>query len=184
MRKYNLIMRRPNVVSQNVDLPVAKLTSEIMDFYIASDFELLTPDAIHLATALHLNTHEFHTFDGSDASKKPRRSKYQRCGLLKLDGNVAGHKLSVVRPSAQQFGLFQGPAPVQGDFVLTSPELLTEQGTLALNVAPPETTQTAEQGRSRCHLQLTTGSAAFEPNAEQSSQAAPSLESHPIGLAK
>jgi hypothetical protein len=48
MKKYDGLLRRSNVVPQNVDLPIAKLTSELMDFYIDSDFELLTPDAIHL----------------------------------------------------------------------------------------------------------------------------------------
>ena len=94
MKKYDLLLRRSNVVPHNLDLPIAKLTSELMDFYIGSDFELLTPDAIHLATAIHYNAHEFHTFDGVDVTKKPRRVKYKRCGLLNLNGNVGGRTIT------------------------------------------------------------------------------------------
>lgn len=45
MDKYDLLTRRTNVVPQALDLPVAKLTSKIRDFYLHTDFELLTPDA-------------------------------------------------------------------------------------------------------------------------------------------
>jgi len=105
MKKYDLLLRRSNVVPQNVDLPVAKLTSELMDFYLKSDFELLTPDAIHLATALHYSVNEFHTFDGADPKQKPRNKRYSRTGLLSLDGNVAGKVIKIVRPSADQYEL-------------------------------------------------------------------------------
>jgi predicted nucleic acid-binding protein len=134
MKKYDALLRRSNVVPHNVDLPIARLTSELMDFYINSDFELLTPDAIHLATALHYSAHEFHTFDGSDAAKKPRRSKFTRCGLLKLDGNIAGRTMNVVRPSAAQFELSLPPLPLEGSFMLTPAEIPLEQGELPLRV--------------------------------------------------
>jgi predicted nucleic acid-binding protein len=116
MKKYDLLLRRSNVVPQNVDLPVAKLTSELMDFYLKSDFELLTPDAIHLATALHYNVHEFHTFDGANPKQTPRNSKrYSRTGLLLLDGSVAGKVLKIVRPSAEQYELSIPSFPDTGD---------------------------------------------------------------------
>jgi len=122
MKKYDGLLRRSNVVPQNVDLPIAKLTSELMDFYIDSDFELLTPDAIHLATAIHYNVHEFHTFDGCKANLKPRRPKYKRAGLLLLNGNVAGRILKVIKPSADQFELGLKPVSAHddGDFKLES----------------------------------------------------------------
>jgi predicted nucleic acid-binding protein len=142
MKKYDAILRRSNVVPHNVDLPIAKLTSEIMDFYINSDFELLTPDAIHLATALHYSAHEFHTFDGADATKKPKRSKFTRCGLLKLNGNIAGRAMSVVRPSAAQFELSLPPMPPETPFLLTTDQP-AEQGSLHLVEAADETRKDA-----------------------------------------
>lgn len=130
MKKYDLLLRRSNVIPHNLDLPIAKLTRELMDFYIDSDFELLTPDAIHLATAIHYNAHEFQTFDGCDATKKPRRAKYKRCRLLNLGGTVGGHAMEVVRPSAAQFELSLPPILIEEDpFVLTTP---TEPKKLAL----------------------------------------------------
>jgi hypothetical protein len=65
---------------------------------------LLTPDAIHLATAIHYNADEFHTFDGSKP-RTPRDKRYTRSGLLLLDGNVAGHGLTVCKPTADQYEL-------------------------------------------------------------------------------
>ena len=119
MKKYDLLLRRSNVVPHNVDLPIAKLTSELMDFYLDSDFELLTPDAIHLATALHYNAKEFQTFDGANPDKKPRRAKYKRCGLLALNGSVAGRTLAVIRPSAEQYELALPPVTPEDTFTLT-----------------------------------------------------------------
>lgn len=139
MKKYDNLLRRSNVVPQNVDIPIAKLTSELMDFYLTSDFELLTPDAIHLATALHYNAHEFHTFDGVDATKKPRRTKYSRCGLLLLDGSVAGRSLKIHRPSAEQYELSLPPMPEESgeEFKLElSEQEPTEQG--KLHLLPPK----------------------------------------------
>jgi len=137
MKKYDNLLRRSNVVAQNLDLPIAKLTSDLMDFYLKSDFELLTPDAIHLATALHYNAHEFHTFDGADATKKPRRSKYTRCGLLLLNGSVAGRPLKIHRPSAEQYELSLPPMPDDGEFKLEfSDSAPAEQS--KLHLVPPE----------------------------------------------
>jgi predicted nucleic acid-binding protein len=72
--KYDSVMRRSNVIPQSVDMPIARLAAEIRDHYRQTDFELLTPDAIHLATAIYLKAEEFHTFDGSNAKKTPRQS--------------------------------------------------------------------------------------------------------------
>jgi predicted nucleic acid-binding protein len=138
MKKYDTLMRRSNVVPQNVDLPIAKLTSELMDFYINSDFELLTPDAIHLATALHYNAEEFHTFDGVDPNQKPRNKRYTKCGLLSLNGNVAGRPLKVVRPSAEQYELNLTSRTSEGsEFQLTSPLGDDAQGILQLSSGEP-----------------------------------------------
>lgn len=109
IEKYDELMHRSNVVPQNLDPPVARLTSKIRDFYRTTDFELLIPDAIHLATAIHYNTDEFQTFDGVKP-KKPRDKRYARSGLLLLDGNVAGHELKIRKPSAAQYELKLKPA--------------------------------------------------------------------------
>jgi predicted nucleic acid-binding protein len=136
MKKYDTLLRRSNVVPQNVDIPIAKLTSELMDFYINSEFELLTPDAIHLATAIHYNVAEFQTFDGVDLKQKCRNgNRYKQCGLLRLDGNVAGHPLKVLRPSADQYELTLTPLlPLEGgQFQLTPPNGEGAQGALKLD---------------------------------------------------
>jgi predicted nucleic acid-binding protein len=62
--KYNKFVRRSNVAAIPFDHSIAELTSEIRGFYVPTDFELLTPDAIHLATAIHVGVGEFQTFDG------------------------------------------------------------------------------------------------------------------------
>jgi predicted nucleic acid-binding protein len=147
MKQYDTLLRRSNVVPQNVDLPIAKLTSELMDFYIKTDFELLTPDAIHLATAIHYNAAEFHTFDGVDPNQKPRNSKrYGRSGLLKLDGSVAGRALKVTRPSAVQLELgLSIPGDGESDFQLTSDAILPMPNVVAIDQkaidAPREETE-------------------------------------------
>ncbi len=105
MEKYSKLFRRSNVVPLILDTPVSVLTSDIRDFYNPTDFELLTPDAIHLATAIHHKVTEFHTFDGCNPKRKPRKPDKQRCGLLLLDGNVAGHVLKIRKPNAEQLGL-------------------------------------------------------------------------------
>ena len=145
MKRYDMLLRRSNVVSQNMDLPIAKLTSELMDYYLQSDFELLTPDAIHLATAIHVNVNEFHTFDGS-TPRKPRRSKYARSGLLLLDEDVAGRKLRITRPSSDQYELSLPPiSATEDDLLFRESSLLglpkAEQESLHLLPAPPETNE-------------------------------------------
>ncbi len=117
MEKLTRLFRRPNVIPLILDTPVSILTSEIRDFYSATDFEILTPDAIHIATAIHHTVTEFHTFDGSNPNRRPRDKSKKRCGLLELDGNVAGHRLKVCKPSAEQFDLLMNVQGVDVDSV-------------------------------------------------------------------
>jgi predicted nucleic acid-binding protein len=57
-----------------------------------------TPDAIHLASAIHFEATEFHTFDGA--------SKFGKSGgLIRLNGNVGGHILKICVPRATQLQL-------------------------------------------------------------------------------
>src|ERR1017187_374285 len=102
IEKYNKLFRRSNVLEIPFDREVAELTSEIRNFYNPGDFELLTPDAMHLATAISFDAFEFHTFDGSDPKKKPRNLKKTCCGLLVLNGSVANRPLTIRKPVGQQ----------------------------------------------------------------------------------
>lgn len=111
IKKYDSLMRRSNIVPQGLDMPIAKLTSEIRDHYRKTDFELLTPDAVHLATAVYLKADEFQTFDGSDPNRSPRqKGKYKRCGLLLISEDAAIKKLKICKPDAAQFELRLEPA--------------------------------------------------------------------------
>lgn len=97
--KLELLFKKRNVKSISVDTRISDLSSEIRDFYqIQRDIDLkpglATPDAIHLATAIHYNADEFHTFDEDDSNSTR--------GLLPLSGNVAGHPLVITKPIALQ----------------------------------------------------------------------------------
>ncbi|MBZ5678029.1 MAG: PIN domain-containing protein [Acidobacteriia bacterium] len=114
IEKYRKFFRRSNVVAIPFDNEIAELTSEIRNFYSPGDFELLTPDAIHLATAIHMGVTEFHTFDGSDPSKKPRNNKTKtKCGLLLLGSQVAGKTLLIKKPIGIQGDLLKNVASRQ-----------------------------------------------------------------------
>ena len=85
-----LFMRR-NFQEIAVDKRIASLAHNIRNFYQQEKqnaINIKTPDAIHLATAIHYQVNQFHTFDG-----KGKR------GLLRLSGNVAGHNLIICKPN-------------------------------------------------------------------------------------
>jgi predicted nucleic acid-binding protein len=92
-----------SVIELSIDGRVLDLASEIRAYHRAAKKKdalknVRVPDAIHLATAIHYDATEFHTFDGS-------RSGHNRGGLLTLDGNVAGHRLKICAPHANQLRL-------------------------------------------------------------------------------
>lgn len=67
------------------------------------------PDAIHLASAIHYDATEFHTFDGKKADGSS-------ASLLTLNGNVAGHRLKICVPRADQLRLQFGiSSPAQSN---------------------------------------------------------------------
>ena len=75
-----------------VDLKIARMAHDLRDWYAQKPDEydnktLSVPDAIHLATAILYRASEFHTFDAANGNKS--------LGLLPLNGNVAGHKLTI-----------------------------------------------------------------------------------------
>jgi len=105
--KYQKFLRRSNVYVLPLDDKLGDLVSEIRDHYESTDFELLTPDAIHLATAIHYEADHFQTFDGANPSRKPREKTKKRCGLLLLDGTkIAGkYEMKICKPDALQMDM-------------------------------------------------------------------------------
>lgn len=92
-----------SLVELQVDSRVMALAGEIRDFQRKSQKKdalknIRVPDAIHLASAIHYDATEFHTFDGV-------KSAGQTAKLLTLDGNVAGHRLKICAPKAKQLRL-------------------------------------------------------------------------------
>jgi len=78
------------------DSRVIKLAAEIRDFYALGGNTLSTPDAIHLASAIHYEANEFHTSDGTGAESG-------RGKLLKLPNPIAEkYRLDIRVPKAQQ----------------------------------------------------------------------------------
>ncbi|MCI0708454.1 MAG: type II toxin-antitoxin system VapC family toxin [Ignavibacteriae bacterium] len=84
--QFYSLFDRPNVVPISVDFVVAKLAGDIRKHY-KSKKNIRTPDAIHLASALHYRANEFHTLDE---------------GLLNLHNDVAGHKLLICEPYSSE----------------------------------------------------------------------------------
>ncbi|HHL4081281.1 type II toxin-antitoxin system VapC family toxin [Burkholderia sola] len=92
-----------NLVELQIDSRIMALAGEIRDFQRRSVKKdalknVRVPDAIHLASAIHYDATEFHTFDGAKGSGQASK-------LLTLDGNVAGHRLKVCIPKANQLRL-------------------------------------------------------------------------------
>lgn len=78
------LLKRVN--RQSIDIRVASLAHDLRNHYVAAGRSIKTPDAIHLATAIHYRAAEFHTFDDK---------------LLVLSGNVGGHRLIVCKPETK-----------------------------------------------------------------------------------
>lgn len=94
--KFNGLFQHPSFTFADVSLPISEVASQIRDFYkrqTPQSMSVKVPDAIHLGTAIiYREVDQFHTFDGDD--------------LLRFNGNVAGHKLVICKPSAKQKQLF------------------------------------------------------------------------------
>lgn len=110
--KFTRFLKRDNVSLQNVDDRIATLASSLRNYYRVQKQTdnkpcLATPDSLHLATALHYEIAEFHTFDEKDRTEAR--------GLLPLSGNVAGHRLTICKPSVPQsiLALEIKPRPLQ-----------------------------------------------------------------------
>lgn len=95
-----------------IDSRIMDLASEIRVYHKKSTAKsvmksIRVPDAIHLASAIHYEATEFHTFDGKKADGTSGK-------LLTLNGNVAGHKLKICSPQAEQLRL-NFPSATDGD---------------------------------------------------------------------
>lgn len=104
-QKRNLIRVFQNryVQELSIDARIMDLAGEIRDYQRnqkRSDVlkNIRTPDAIHLASAIHYEASEFHTFDGKKADGTAG-------GLLTLNGDVGGHQLKICIPKADQLRL-------------------------------------------------------------------------------
>ena len=96
-RKYDLLFKRRNFQEMPIDKRVVALAHDLRDFYKKAADRLptpATPDSIHLATAINCRVDCFYTFDERNSGK--------RRGLLPLNGNVAGHNLTILKPLAKQ----------------------------------------------------------------------------------
>lgn len=99
-RRLDAAFDGQSLIEVQIDSRIMDLCSQIRSFHLASKKKdaiknVSVPDAIHLATAIHYEASEFHTFDGKRAGKNPG-------GLLTLNGNVAGHRLKICSPRAMQ----------------------------------------------------------------------------------
>lgn len=91
-QKLTDLLQRTNVNQIAPDTRVADKASAIREFYNTRGDKIKTPDAIHLATAIIYQADELQTMDGL-GTKSLKKTK-----LLALNGNVAGHRLSIVNP--------------------------------------------------------------------------------------
>jgi len=99
--RYDSFLKRRTVHLLDQDLRISELGREIREYYhrqkgIDGLPELTTPDATHLATAIHHGVDAFWTFDDG---------RHGGRGLLSLNGNVAGHPLTICKPVATQLRL-------------------------------------------------------------------------------
>jgi predicted nucleic acid-binding protein len=91
-KKLSLLWKRKQFQPVEVTEAIIDLANEIREFYSAKNEKPpATPDSIHLATAIKVGVNVFQTFDGG-----------RRRGLLQMDGNVAGHNLSIKVPFVPQ----------------------------------------------------------------------------------
>lgn len=94
--KLHKVFKRPELQKVACDDRVATKAREIRDFYQRRGQKLMTPDSIHLATAILYDVGAFFTFDGSSGRVKKNGVK-----LVPLNGDVAGHPLRIFVPKGE-----------------------------------------------------------------------------------
>lgn len=103
-RNLTRVFQNRYIQELSIDARVMDLAGEIRSYHKNKQQQkgtlqnIRVPDAIHLASALHYEAAEFHTFDGKKADG-------QKSGLLTLDGNVGGRRLKICVPKADQLRL-------------------------------------------------------------------------------
>lgn len=95
MAKFQSALLRGTFLTISVDIKISDIARQIREYYYPSGKTVCTPDAIHLATAILYKVTEFHTFD--------ERGDKDCMGLLPLNGNVAGHNLTIKSPHIGNF---------------------------------------------------------------------------------
>lgn len=93
---FERLLKRPNVITVDFEPPINALMREIFDHYSRNPDgirKMALNDAMHLATAINRKADAFYTFDGG---------RKGGMNLLKLDGNVAGHKIHICKPPYEQ----------------------------------------------------------------------------------
>jgi predicted nucleic acid-binding protein len=79
---FDNLTKRTNFHIVSVDRRVARVASDIRQYYKLDNIVIKTPDAIHLASAINISANSLYTFDGR-----------KRGGLLRFSGNVASKYL-------------------------------------------------------------------------------------------
>jgi hypothetical protein len=109
------MFQRKNCRAIDVDLKVARMSSEIRSFYDRKGIKVATPDSIHLATAIIYSADTFQTLDGS--------GRKRNADILSLGKkSIAGHPLIVEVPMGQQLTM---NAELRSSYVATSGKLVT-----------------------------------------------------------
>jgi predicted nucleic acid-binding protein len=91
--KFINVLLNPSIQEIDVNKVIGQMAGDIRyQFQQIGMSRLMTPDAIHLATALWAEVDEFHTFDGS--GKQP--------GLLSLNEHELLKGLKIVKPQSKQ----------------------------------------------------------------------------------
>lgn len=106
---FKRVISRTSIQTVACTMRVSDKAHELRDFYQSLGTKLLTPDAIHLATAIIYNADVFYTFDGAGGKERPKKNMK----LLPLTGNVASHQLRVEMPNGTP-SLFPGIARPPG----------------------------------------------------------------------
>lgn len=110
--EFNARFKRDNFLWITQDERVTDKSRAIRDFYSKKGITLDTMDCVHLASAILWKADILFTLDGHSDKPKPN-------SMLLLDGDVAGHKLRVVKPFKDQGSLFGGAPQIVSSAIKT-----------------------------------------------------------------
>jgi len=94
-KKFSDLFKRKNVKLIAIDQRISERAGYIRDYYDQKGTKLSVPDCQHLATAIIYEADEMQTLDGSGKRSRPN-------DLIRLNGNVAGYPLTIVKPAIKQ----------------------------------------------------------------------------------